>query len=605
MARPVRRRTLLQAAALAPLAWPHGAGSASAGLARSRVRPGDPSWPSADAWRRLNQAVGGRLTPVQSPLAACRPAADNAACAEVFHELTNPYFIGDNAGLTETSGWADAWTSSPSAYAVAARKTADVVAAVKFARAKNLRLVVKGGGHSYQGTSNAPDSLMVWTRAMRSIQLHDGFIGKGCAGRQEVQPAVSIEAGARWREVYHAVMVKAGRYVQGGGCMTVGVAGLIQSGGFGSFSKRYGLAAAGLLEAEIVTADGMVRVANACTNPDLFWGLKGGGGGTLGVVTRITLRTHQLPDFFGGVAGKIRASSDAAFRRLIERFIGFHSTALFNPHWGEQVAFERDNTMSIGMVFQGLDQRAAETVWQPFLDFVAASPADFTFEGAVVATAIPARHFFDADYMARNHPSVVRTDDRKNAPASNVFWSGDAAQVGFFLHGYDSLWLPGTLLRTGQQPKLADALFAATRQWTVQLHFNKGLAGAPTEAVAAAKDIAANPAAADAFALAILSSSEPPAFVGIQGHEPNLARARENAAAIGRAIGELAKAAPERAAYLAEGNYFDKDWQRAFWGANYPRLAAVKQKYDPDGLFFVHHGVGSEAWSADGFTRVG
>jgi len=61
------------------------------------------------------------------------------------------------------------------------------------------------------------------------------------------------------------VTTKAGRYVQGGGCLTVGAAGLIQSGGFGSFSKRYGLAAAGLLEAEIVTADGAVRIANACT----------------------------------------------------------------------------------------------------------------------------------------------------------------------------------------------------------------------------------------------------------------------------------------------------------------------------------------------------
>ena len=100
------------------------------------------------------------------------------------------------------------------------------------------------------------------------------------------QPAVTIEAGAIWGKVYNAVTAKAGRYVQGGGCMTVGVAGLIQSGGFGSFSKAYGMAAAGLLEAEIVTADGAVRIANACTNPDLFWGLKGGGGGSLGVVTR-------------------------------------------------------------------------------------------------------------------------------------------------------------------------------------------------------------------------------------------------------------------------------------------------------------------------------
>ncbi len=64
---------------------------------------------------------------------------------------------------------------------------------------------------------------------------------------------------------YNAVTTVAGRYVQGGGCATVGVAGLIQSGGFGSFSKAYGMAAAALLEAEIVTGDGAVRIANACT----------------------------------------------------------------------------------------------------------------------------------------------------------------------------------------------------------------------------------------------------------------------------------------------------------------------------------------------------
>ena len=88
------------------------------------------------------------------------------------------------------------------------------------------------------------------------------------------------------------VTTRGGRYVQGGGCTTVGVAGLVLSGGFGNFSKNYGTAAAGLLEAEIVTADGQTRIANACTNADLFWALKGGGGGSLGVVTRPVSYTH-------------------------------------------------------------------------------------------------------------------------------------------------------------------------------------------------------------------------------------------------------------------------------------------------------------------------
>ncbi len=96
----------------------------------------------------------------------------------------------------------------------------------------------------------------------------------------------------------------------------------------------------------MVTADGAVRLANACTNPDLFWALKGGGGGSWGVVTRLTLRTHPLPEFFGYAEGTVRAGSDAAFRRLVARFVEFYASALFNPHWGEQVAIGQNNTLA-------------------------------------------------------------------------------------------------------------------------------------------------------------------------------------------------------------------------------------------------------------------
>jgi len=80
--------------------------------------------------------------------------------------------------------------------------------------------------------------------------------------------------------------------------------------------------------------------------------------------------------------------------------------------------------------------------------------------------------------------------------------------------------------------------------------------------------------------------------------------ARERAEAVAKAMDELLKVAPDPGSYVSESDFFERDWQRAFWGENYPRLAEVKKKYDPDGLFFVHHGVGSEEWSADGFTKV-
>ena len=203
--------------------------------------------------------------------------------------------------------------------------TDDVVAAVNFARENNLRLVVKGGGHSYQGTSNAADSLLIWTRRMNAVTVHDAFVGAGCAGAtRRSRPSRSRRARSGGRSTTRS-RPRAGRYVQGGGCMTVGVAGLIQSGGFGSFSKAYGMAAASLLEAEVVTADGAVRIANACTQSGPVLGLKGGGGGSLGVVTRLTLRTHELPEFFGAVFMTIQATSDAAFRRLVGQIIGFYA----------------------------------------------------------------------------------------------------------------------------------------------------------------------------------------------------------------------------------------------------------------------------------------
>ena len=356
-----------------------------------------------------------------------------------------------------------------------AGSAADVAAAVKFAREHRLRLVIKGGGHSYQGTSNAAGALMISTRPMNAVVLHDAFTPQGCEGVMKPQPAASVGAGAMWIDVYDAVTTKAGRYAQGGGCTTVGVAGHIQSGGYGSLSKRFGTSSGNLLEAEVVTADGEIRIANPRRNPELFWALKGGGGGSFGVITRVTVRTHDLPEHFGWAEGGIRATSDAAYRRLIGRFMAFYADNLFNPHWGEQVKIRPDNGLGLSMVSQGLDDAESKALWAPFFDWVRTQPADYKIIDGPEVGAGHARGWWDVvGRKARGSDDMVG-DDRPGAPAHHAVWRGDGDQASMYLHGYESLWLPASLLKPDQRGRLVDALFAASR------HFQR--AAAPQQRV--------------------------------------------------------------------------------------------------------------------------
>jgi FAD/FMN-containing dehydrogenase len=564
-----------------------------------RVRPSDSAWPKPTEWARLKEAVGGNLIEPHALFAACETARDGMACVDVEKSIRNPFYIGDQPAGTEVSGWLDAWSPAPSAYAVKAYHAADVAAAVDFAREKRLRLVVKGGGHSYQGTSNSADSLLVWTRAMNRVALHDAFVPQGCEGETAPVPAVTAGAGAMWIDLYYAVTTVAGRYVQGGGCTSVGTAGLVQSGGFGSFSKGFGTAAAHLLEAEVVTADGKVRTVNSCKDPDLFWALKGGGGGNWGVVTKQTLRTFELPTHFGSAWGTVKARSDAAFRKLIAHFVQHYAGHLFNPHWGEQLHLAPDNTLTISMVCQGLGAAEAKAAWQPFFAWVRAAAQELDVIDDLGTGVVPARHWWDVI----GGPSMI-PDWRPDTPAYHGWWKGDWAQVGAFLHGYDSLWLPAALLHAGRQAALTEALFAASRYKQLQLHFNKGIAGSSAETIAVTRETATNPAVLDAFVLVIIADGQGPAYPGMPGSAIDQVAAHKDADRIAAATAELRKLVPDAGSYVSESNYFNPRWQAAYWGGNYHRLQTVKAKYDPTGLFFGHNGVGSEDWSRDGFTQL-
>src|SRR5215472_5796201 len=210
-----------------------------------------PSWPGEADWAQLKRAVGGRHAPVTPP------DFDDPAAHKL---LRDSLYLGDQPGLTQNSGRLDAWRSSPSAYVVVTQSASDVAAAIRFARANNARLVVKSGGHSFLGTSSAPDSLLIWTRPMNAITVHDAFSAQGAEG--DPVHAVSAGAGCIWLHAYQAVTSGAGRYVQGGSCTTVGIPAWCWGAASAASPRPMARQLVAWLRPKIVTADGQTRIVN-------------------------------------------------------------------------------------------------------------------------------------------------------------------------------------------------------------------------------------------------------------------------------------------------------------------------------------------------------
>jgi hypothetical protein len=112
-----------------------------------------------------------------------------------------------------------------------------------------------------------------------------------------------------------------------------------------------------------------------------------------------------------------------------------------------------------------------------------------------------------------------------------------------------------------------------------------------------------NPAVFKAAALMIVAAGAP-GFPGISGHEPDQREGERARSGVSAAMKVIREVTPGAGSYVNETDYFEANWQQEFWGENYPRLLQIKRKFDPEGLFFCHHCVGSEACSRDGMCRA-
>jgi FAD/FMN-containing dehydrogenase len=170
---------------------------------------------------------------------------------------------------------------------VRCRATADVVAALEFARGVGVEVSVRGGGHNVAGRAVTDGGVMISLADMTQVSVDP-----------ERATAVA-QGGATWAEL-NAAAGEHGLAVTGGAVSTTGIAGLTLGGGLGWLMGKYGLAADNLLAVELVTAAGEVLTVDADSHPDLFWALRGGGG-NFGVVTSFTYRLHPVGMVTGGL----------------------------------------------------------------------------------------------------------------------------------------------------------------------------------------------------------------------------------------------------------------------------------------------------------------
>lgn len=173
--------------------------------------------------------------------------------------------------------------------AVVARCTdvADVVAALRLARETGLRVAVRGGGHSFSGLSTCDGGLVIDLGPMRQLAI------------DPKHQVVTAGPGLTWRDLT-AAAAQHGLVPVGGHVADVGIGGLTLGGGVGWFARAFGLACDNMLAARVVTASGEVVRADAEENPDLLWGLRGGGG-NLGIVVEFDLRLHPVGPLFAGM----------------------------------------------------------------------------------------------------------------------------------------------------------------------------------------------------------------------------------------------------------------------------------------------------------------
>ncbi|KAI1195866.1 hypothetical protein F5X97DRAFT_306967 [Nemania serpens] len=541
-----------------------------------RVIPGDASWPSAETWAEFNTTLRGNLiatTPIAAPCHTTLFGQANALfdpdeCAALrdswfFPEthIQSPsspmaYPFSDNSCNPFSAPDTPCTIGSHAVYTVNATGAADFRDAVRFAADHNIRLVIRNSGHDYLGKSTGAHSLAVWTRHLDAMSVV-AYTSKAYTG-----PALKIGAGAQTIDVYKYASSQ-GLVVVGGNCPTVALAGgYIQGGGHGPFSSKYGLSADQVLEWEVVTGTGELLIASPTENSDLFWALRGGGGGTFGIVSSVTVKA--FPEARTSTASLTILNNGTNADGIYSALVPFFKETL--PRLVDAGAFVVWIAAPFGFMIMpaiapGLSSGELDGLIQPMLDNL---------------NTLGLEHH----YASEQYPTFLATYEAQQTTAS---WKVADNNVGSRLISRD--------VATQRTEDVVEAIrYISSQTVTAGVSYNLVHDNLSREAAAV------NPHLRNS--LFSLTVGTP-----INYTDWTLTKVAQDKLTYDL-LASLDSLAPGGAAYLNEADFQQPDFQQAIYGDNYGKLVGIKDKYDPREVFYAKTAVGSDRWAEDSSGRL-
>lgn len=557
-------------------------------LESSRCTAYEPCWPSPKEWSRFNASIDGRLLASRPPAAVCHgPDYDAALCAEARKNWASSDWRTAQPGAYSAILWelgpdqcfinstidAPCGQGLVAEYTVNASSVEDIQKAVRWAAKKNLALTVKNTGHDHLGRSSGRGAFAIWTHHLKGRTWRDNFRPTGAPKSVRGVPAVTLQAGEQWLDVYRDADVQE-RTVVGGSARTVGAAGgWLTGGGHSAWSHFYGLGVdsksfflssicllhvvqlshlklADLLEVEIVTATGAQKVLNEYTDPLHFWAIRGGGGTSWGIITAATYLTHPLPTHINVVFAQFVTGDPVARREILRRTFRHLVNITEQGYTGYGTLGS-----PIGLIFlqpNGTTETAASLINQ-LNEFG-------NVDGHEVEAQVGTLNFLSW---------IAYCDAFLSDPniATNVID-------------------PSRLLSTevlGNSAKI-DALLDFMELYP-DMHAGFNFIGKVNSEKR--DQTAVHEAWKSSHAILSVGTDWPD-----ETPEEEKIRRKRRAVEVSRQLGEIV--GKKGGTYVNEANPYEEGWENVFWGRKYERLKEVKRRVDPKGLFRCNRCVGGD-----------